>query len=298
MAFATPATWKVHTLVSGPRCRQGRRRVRARLPLRAAPKTIATSYVAQSTGRIGRATSPDGLEWEVQHDGREGGCRPKAEDWFHARLVRGCGDVLPGDAWFLYTYGKVERADGAARIYAWIGTAGLRDGHEAGRVRVPGRHRAGPFEGDEADGGRGCRRPIAGSPVGRGHCERRGQTGDRRRDDESACPPVASRARAVTSPKPRAVHRAGRHRDAGGILAAKPLIYEAARSARDVGRAGVTWTKSRRGARRRKPSRRRSSSRTMVFRRARRRPRAAWASDAIREAVEFSSTALHSEEVP
>ena len=105
MNFASPETWKVHTL-GGPRVAKVDGAYTLFYHYRPLEDKDDPELPPLSTGRIGRATSPDGLEWEVQHDGLgEGGSSvSKAEDWFqHDCGHVGCGDVseTPG----LHTYG-------------------------------------------------------------------------------------------------------------------------------------------------------------------------------------------------
>ena len=154
MPFATPATWKVHTL-GGPRVAKVDGAYTLFYHYRPLEDKDDPELPPLSTGRIGRATSPDGLEWEVQHDGLgEGGSSvSKAEDWFqHDCGHVGCGDVLSGDAWFLYTYGGSNApmalrdlgVDRDGEVYGMdmkLGVCVSQDGIKFGR-----------FEGDEADG--------------------------------------------------------------------------------------------------------------------------------------------------
>ena len=154
MPFATPATWKVHTL-GGPRVAKVDGAYTLFYHYRPLEDRDNPELPPLSTGRIGRATSPDGLEWEVQHDGLgEGGSSvSKAEDWFqHDCGHVGCGAGLSGDAWFLYTYGGSNApmalrdlgVDRDGEVYGMdmkLGVCVSQDGIKFGR-----------FEGDEADG--------------------------------------------------------------------------------------------------------------------------------------------------
>ena len=278
MPFATPATWKVHTL-GGPRVAKVDGAYTLFYHYRPLEDKDDPELPPLSTGRIGRATSPDGLEWEVQHDGLgEGGSSvSKAEDWFqHDCGHVGCGDVLSGDAWFLYTYGGSNApmalrdlgVDRDGEVYGMdmkLGVCVSQDGIKFGR-----------FEGDEADGSllgpppanswERRNAPVAWPAV----CEDPGgQTGDlllfygttQDATGLSACG-LARSSNGVTwrraTPASPCI-QAGDDWDAGGILRRSVLrrgrellmIYEA-KSAEGVhafGRAtsddaGVTWTKT------------------------------------------------------
>jgi len=278
MPFATPQAWNVHTL-GGPRVVKEANEYWLFYHYRPLEDKDNGELPPLSTGRIGRATSADGLTFEVQNDGMgEGGSTlSKAEDWFqHDCGHVGCGDVLGGDAWFLYTYGGSNApsalrdlgVDKDGEVYGMdlkLGVCVSQDGIKYGR-----------FEGDESD------YSLLG-PLPPGSWERKnapvawpalcedplGDTGDLllfygTTDDStglSACG-VARSSNGVTwcrATLGTACLAAGDDWDAGGILRRSVLrrgpelliLYEA-KSAEGVhafGRAvssdgGVSWTKT------------------------------------------------------